>query len=124
MTGVVNHNVEPAMLSDNPVDCCFAGLFRGNVELDRPQIDSVISSILLYCLDLWFVTPIRFPHAGVHCVTCSSQGTSGECAKSTRRSGNDDDLIHISNPHVLIFQTTFVLTSHAKPPFARTTCPF
>src|SRR5829696_4168736 len=101
MTCVMNHNVKPTMLSDNPVDCCFAGLFRRNVELDRPQIDSVVSSILLYWLDLWFVTPIRFSHAGVHCVTCSSQRTSGECAKSTRSPGNDDDVIHISNSDVL-----------------------
>src|ERR1700754_1261913 len=106
----MNHDVEPAMLSDDLIDCCFAGLFGGNVEFDRPQIDVVVGSIRLYCLDLWSVTPVRFSHAGIYSVTCSSQRTSGECAKPTRSTGNDDNLIH--DP------------PHAKPPFTRTTCPF
>src|ERR1700752_4208462 len=101
MTRVMNHNVEPAMLSDDLVDCCFARLCVGNVEFDRSQIDFVVSRILLYCLDLWPVTPVSFSHAGVHSVTGSSECPSGECAKSTRSPGNDDDIIHFSNPHDL-----------------------
>lgn len=98
MAGIVDHDVEPAILGDDLGDAGLYGFVGRDIQLDGPEVDASLGSIARNFGDLRRVAPGRLAHRGVDGVAGLGERAGGKRAEAARRAGNDDNLFHDCNP--------------------------
>lgn len=98
MAGIVDQDVEPAILGDDPDDAGLHGFAGRDIQLDDPEVDALLGGIARNFGDLRRVAAGRLAHRGVDGVPDLGERAGGKRAEAARRAGNDDNLFHDCNP--------------------------
>jgi hypothetical protein len=99
VSGVVDDDIEVAVLGDDLLDCRVGRLLRRDIQLNGPQLDLVVGGVLLCGLDLRRIPSGGLAHAGVDGVTRPGESTRRESSKAARCAGNDNDAFHDFSLH-------------------------
>jgi hypothetical protein len=98
MAGIVNEDVEAAIVYDHLVDAGLGRCIRSDVEFDAAKIDLVLGGVARHLGDLRRVAPGGFAHAGIDGVAGMSERAGGKRAEAARCAGDDDNLFHDTVP--------------------------
>jgi hypothetical protein len=98
VAGIVDHHVEAPVVGDDFRDTGVGGLVGADVELDGPEIDTVLLGVARGLGDLRRVATRGLAHAGVDDMAGVSQCTRGERAEAAGSAGDDDNLFHDTYP--------------------------
>lgn len=99
MSGIVHHDVDPAMLSDDCIDRIDSRLLRPDIELDAPQVDVLFAGELCDRGNLVGVLRFRTAHRSVDEVPGLCERLRRHSAKAARRAGDQDDLLVLDVRH-------------------------
>ncbi len=92
--GVMNYNVQPAILSDDLCDCGIGRVLRLYIQLNGPQIHLILLRKPIRRLHLRCIAPFGVPHAGIHHMSGLCERACCKRTKSTRCSRNHNHVLH------------------------------
>jgi hypothetical protein len=93
MAGIVDDDIEAALIGDNPGDTGYNRGVGGDIEFDRAQIDVIVPGEFSRIGDGRSVAAFRCAHAGIDGMAGLGEGAGGKSAETAGSAGDDNDLL-------------------------------